>query len=70
MACSNKMLGIIVDENEMAGIYSLSDVLLVPSRQESFGYIVSEALACHIPVVAFAIGSILDQIQHKKWLFS
>lgn len=59
-------LGMIGQEEEMAQVYNCADVLVVPSMQESFGYTVCEALACEVPVVAFAVGGILDQIKHKE----
>lgn len=59
-------LGMINDENILAELYSCADVFVAPSLQESFGYTVSEALACGTPVVAHRTTGILDQIQHKK----
>lgn len=61
-----RCLGRIEKEEEMAEIYSCADVFVAPSIQESFGYTVCEALSCEIPVVAFAVGGIIDQIRHKE----
>lgn len=60
------LLGQIADEKKIADIYREADVFVAPSLQESFGYTVCEALACGTPVVAFAVGGILNQITHKK----
>ena len=38
--------------------YRSADVVLVPSRSESFGLVVLEAAACGVPVVAAAVGGL------------
>lgn len=58
-------LGQIEDENELAEWYSIADVFVAPSLQETFCYTVCEALACGTPVAAFPIGGILDQVEHQ-----
>ena len=46
-------------------IYSASDLLLMPSRLESFGQMALEAGACGTPTVAFENTGIADIIKHK-----
>lgn len=59
-------IGMIEDENRLSELYNCADVFVAPSLQESFGYTVSEALSCGVPVVAYDTTGIKDQIQHKK----
>jgi D-inositol-3-phosphate glycosyltransferase len=42
--------------------YRAADVVLVPSRSESFGLVALEAAACGIPVVASAVGGLLSLV--------
>jgi glycosyltransferase involved in cell wall biosynthesis len=42
--------------------YAMSDMVVVPSLQEAFGLVVSEAMACGKPVIGTRVGGIPDQI--------
>jgi len=42
--------------------YRAADVVIVPSRSESFGLVALEAAACGIPVVASAVGGLLSLV--------
>jgi D-inositol-3-phosphate glycosyltransferase len=44
--------------------YRAADVVVVPSRSESFGLVALEAAACGIPVVASAVGGLLTLVDH------
>jgi D-inositol-3-phosphate glycosyltransferase len=46
--------------------YRAADVVLVPSRSESFGLVALEAAACGIPVVAAAVGGLRTLVQHER----
>jgi len=46
----------------LATYYRAADVVLVPSRSESFGLVALEASACGIPVVATAVGGLLSLV--------
>jgi D-inositol-3-phosphate glycosyltransferase len=48
---------------EMPWIYASADVLLMPSRSESFGLVALEAQACGIPVVAASVGGLRHVIR-------
>lgn len=46
--------------------YRAADVVVVPSRSESFGLVALEASACGIPVVASAVGGLLTLVEHGR----
>ena len=50
--------------------YRAADVVLVPSRSESFGLVALEAAACGIPVVASAVGGLLNLVEHQTTGYS
>ena len=46
--------------------YRAADVVLAPSRSESFGLVALEAAACGVPVVASAVGGLLSLIDDYR----
>lgn len=44
--------------------YRAADVVVVPSRSESFGLVALEAAACGVPVVAAAVGGLTTLVEH------
>ena len=54
-----------LDDINLKTLYSAVDAVVVPSRQESFGQIASEASACETPVIAFNTGGLRDIIKHR-----
>jgi D-inositol-3-phosphate glycosyltransferase len=46
--------------------YRAADVVIVPSRSESFGLVALEASACGVPVVASAVGGLTTLVDHGR----
>jgi glycosyltransferase involved in cell wall biosynthesis len=59
-------LGVLQDDISLAVVYSAADVMVVPSEEEAFGQTATESLSCGVPVVAFAIGGLLDIVGHER----
>ncbi len=50
------------EQEQVQALLSISDVLLLPSEQESFGLSALEAMACELPVVASRVGGLPEVI--------
>lgn len=58
-------VGQLHDDISLVTLYSAVDVMVVPSRQESFGQTASESMSCGTPVVCFSHTGLLDIVDHK-----
>lgn len=56
-------LGYLEHDRVKALAYSAADVLINPSRAESFGLVALEGMACGLPVVAFDVGGISELVR-------
>ncbi|MDA7917077.1 glycosyltransferase [Akkermansiaceae bacterium] len=59
-------MGSINSDERLAEIYSLGDVFLFTSREETFGQTASESLACGTPVVGFRAAGQQSVYQHLE----
>lgn len=48
--------------DELAAIYSAADVFVFPSRTDTFGLVMLEALSCGVPVAAYPVPGPLDVV--------
>lgn len=55
----------VSEESELAMVYSMADVTVVPSLEDNLPNIVLESLSCGTPVAAFHVGGIPDMVQHQ-----
>ena len=54
-----------LDQEEAARVLNIADVSVVPSREEAFGLVAIEALACGVPVIATNRGGLPDFIDES-----
>ncbi len=55
-----------VPHHLLSTYYRAADVVVVPSRSESFGLVALEAAACGIPVVASDVGGLRTVVRHDE----
>ena len=48
----------------LAAVYAAADVMVLPSRAETYGMVIGEALAYGVPVVAADVGGIREAVGH------
>lgn len=56
-----------VPEEQKLGLYRLTDLFVMPSRLEGFGYVFLEALASGAPVVASSIDGSREAVRGGEW---
>lgn len=51
---------------ELAELYASSDIFVFPSRTETFGQVVQEAMSSGLPVVGYDSPGVRDLVEHEK----
>lgn len=62
LGCKVVFLG---KQDTIAEILSISDLMLLPSDNESFGLVALEAMACEVPVIASDVGGIPEVVHDE-----
>lgn len=65
-----KNLGHLTNPTALAAAYGAADAVVLPSQEDNLPNVLTEALACGIPAVAFHVGGIPDILEHERtgWL--
>lgn len=55
---------------ELGAVYTASDIFVFPSKVDTFGVVMLEAMACGLPVIAYPVPGPKDVVRHKHsgWL--
>jgi glycosyltransferase involved in cell wall biosynthesis len=56
----------VLNQRELAEVYASADVFVFPSRTDTFGLVLLEAMACGLPVAAYPVTGPLDVIGDPK----
>jgi glycosyltransferase involved in cell wall biosynthesis len=56
----------VLDQRELAQVYASADVFVFPSKTDTFGLVLLEAMACGLPVAAYPVTGPLDVIGDSK----
>jgi glycosyltransferase involved in cell wall biosynthesis len=52
----------LLDQRELASLYNAADVFVFPSKTDTFGLVLLEAMACGLPVAAYPVTGPIDVI--------
>ncbi len=56
-----------VQKDDLAGFYALGEALIFPTRSDTWGFVVNEAMACGVPVVATAVAGCVADLLEDGW---
>jgi glycosyltransferase involved in cell wall biosynthesis len=63
---AHRHLGFVENDRLMSLIYSAADIFLMPSLEDNLPNTVMEAMACGLPVVAFAVGGVIELVRQNE----
>lgn len=55
----------VLDQHQLATLYNAADVFVFPSKTDTFGLVLLEAMACGCPVAAYPVTGPVDVIDHS-----
>ena len=58
--------GYISEQEKMAELYAVSDIMLYPTRADNLPLVVLEAMSCGLPVISSNLGGIAEIIENEK----
>lgn len=56
----------VLNQHELAEVYASADVFVFPSKTDTFGLVLLEAMACGLPVAAYPVTGPIDVITDPK----
>lgn len=56
----------VLNQHELAQVYAAADVFVFPSKTDTFGLVLLEAMACGLPVAAYPVTGPLDVIGDSR----
>ena len=63
----NIILSDFVPYDEVYKYYTISDILILPSREETWGRVINEAMACGLPIIStHETGAVADLLEEGK----
>jgi glycosyltransferase involved in cell wall biosynthesis len=64
--CLGGIVTFVGHQEDVASALAAADVFVLPSRSESFPNALLEAMAAGVPVVASAVGGVLELVEHGR----
>jgi len=54
-------------KEELPIFYGISDIFVLPSRKDAWGYVINEAMACGLPIITTnMVGAAYDVVKHGE----
>ncbi|MFQ3639514.1 MAG: glycosyltransferase family 4 protein [Chloracidobacterium sp.] len=63
LGCQMVLTGRVFNDHLKARLYSAADVFVSPAREEAFGLVLQEAMACGVPCLSFRVGGMPDLVR-------